>query len=77
MYINFLIQTYFLSTRSIQLSFLLTNQNASDTARTNEISRYKSKNVWQIRQRASERRVSDNDISFEPSKSLGEMPKVR
>ena len=60
LFINFLIQKDFLNTRSRQISFLLTNQNrrASDNARTNEIS---SSN----RQRASERRINESDISFE------------
>lgn len=38
---------------------------ASDNARTNESSRYKSQNFCQIRQRASERCVNESDVSFE------------
>ena len=44
-----------------------TNQSkrTSDNARINEISRYKSENLWQNRQWASERCVNESDISFE------------
>ena len=44
-----------------------TNQSkrTSAKARTNEISRYKSQDLWQIRHGTSERRVNESDISFE------------
>ena len=44
-----------------------TNQSkrTSDNVRTNEISRYKSQIKVQNRQRESERRVNESDISFE------------
>ena len=44
-----------------------TNQSKRtfDNARNNEISRYKSQIKVQNRQRASERRVNESDISFE------------
>ena len=63
---DFLIQKDFFNTRSRQWSFQLTNQKrTSDNARTNEnFALQKSNQNWN-RQRASERRVNESDVSFE------------
>ena len=61
---------------TLQTIIFPTNQSkrASDNARTNEISRYKSQIKVQIcgnRHRARERRVNESDISFESSQIFG------
>ena len=73
LFINFLIQKDFLNTRSRRSSFLLTNPESAhlithEPMKANEASRYKGQIKVQIcvnRQRASERRANEGDISFE------------
>ena len=67
---NLLLDPKWFSQFTLETIIFPTNQSkhASDEARTNEISRYKSQIKVQIcgnRQRASERRVIESDISFE------------
>ena len=76
-FVYYLLDPKRFSKYTLQTIIFPTNQSklASDNARTNENSRYKSHNLWQNRQRASERRVNESGIGFESSKSLGECVK--
>ena len=74
MFINFLIQKDFLNPHSRQSSFLLTSQNAHLI--THEPMKFRVTKVKIASEQAST--VQLKAISaLNPSKSLGEMPKVR
>ena len=68
LFINFLIQNYFLNTRSRQSSFLLTNQNAhliTHEPRKFRFAKVKIKfSFVEIAGEQSERRANESDISF-------------
>ena len=76
LFIDFLIQKDFLNTRSRQWSFLLTNQNAHLI--THEPTKFRVSKVKSKFKSSASKRVSNKwKRALHPSKSLGQMPKVR